>query len=195
MNRFLITDIDLRPPVASSGDLGLRVIERRPIGDSRGFLARLFCAEELAEVGWNTPIAQINHTFTAHRGTLRGMHFQRAPHTEMKLISCLRGEIWDVAVDVRKDSPTFLQWFATHLSAENNRALLIPQGFAHGFQTLTDDVELLYCHSAAYFPEAEAGLHLLDPRLAIAWPLPPGEISARDQAHPFINATCEGVGS
>jgi dTDP-4-dehydrorhamnose 3,5-epimerase len=193
MSRFRITDIDLQPVSASADDLGLRVIERLPIGDARGFLSRLFCADELIEAGWNAPIKQINHTFTARRGTLRGMHYQRPPHAEMKLISCLRGEVWDVAVDVRKDSPTFLQWFATHLSAENNRALLIPQGFAHGFQTLADNTELLYCHSAAYTPGVEAGLHPLDPRLAIDWPLPSGEMSMRDQAHSFINATYEGV--
>ena len=195
MSRFLIMDIGLHAVSASHDDLGLRVIERKPIGDTRGSLTRLFCVEELAAAGWNAPVKQINHTFTARRGTLRGMHYQRPPHAETKLISCLRGEVWDVAVDVRKGSPTFLKWFATTLSAENNRALLIPQGFAHGFQTLTDDVDLLYCHSALYAPDAEAGLHPLDPRLAIDWPLPHHDISERDQGHPLINATYKGVGA
>lgn len=184
MNRFTVIDLPLP---------GLKLIERQRVGDSRGFLSRLFCAEELADAGWVKPVAQINHTYTALRGTLRGMHFQRPPHAEMKLVSCLRGEVWDVAVDVRADSPTFLQWHAERLSADNGQAMLIPEGFAHGFQTLTDDVELLYCHSAAYSHDAEAGLNPRDARLAIAWPLPITELSARDAAHPLIGTGFEGV--
>ena len=107
------------------------------MGDARGFLSRLFCAEELRAAGWTGPIAQINHTHTARKGTVRGMHFQYPPHAEMKLVSCLRGEVWDVAVDIRAGSQTFLRWHAEILSADNGRALLIPQGFAHGFQALT----------------------------------------------------------
>lgn len=177
MSRFTVSNLPLA---------GLKLVERQRIGDSRGFLSRLFCAEELAAAGWVKPIAQINHTYTAMRGTVRGMHFQRPPHTEMKLVSCIRGEIWDVAVDVRAGSPTFLHWHAERLSADSGRALLIPEGFAHGFQTLTDDAELLYCHSAAYSAGAEAGLNPLDERLAITWPLPISELSARDAAHPLI---------
>lgn len=177
MSRFTVSNLPLA---------GLKLVERQRIGDSRGFLSRLFCAEELAAAGWAKPIAQINHTYTAMRGTVRGMHFQRPPHTEMKLVSCIRGEIWDVAVDVRAGSPTFLHWHAERLSADSGRALLIPEGFAHGFQTLTDDAELLYCHSAAYNAGAEAGLNPLDERLAITWPLPISELSARDAAHPLI---------
>lgn len=172
---------------------GLVVVERRPLGDSRGFLARLFCTEALAAAGWCQPIAQINHTYTAKRGTVRGLHFQRPPHAEMKLVSCLRGEVWDVAVDLRADSPTFLQWHAERLSAANSRALLIPEGFAHGFQALSDDVELLYCHSAAYAAESEAGLHPLDPRLDIRWPLDVAQVSPRDVGHPLIESGFEGV--
>ena len=172
---------------------GLVAVERHPLGDSRGFLARLFCAEALAAAGWCQPIAQINHTYTASRGTVRGLHFQRPPHAEMKLVSCLRGEVWDVAVDLRADSPTFLQWHAERLSAANGRALLIPEGFAHGFQALSCDVELLYCHSAAYVAEAEAGLHPLDPRLDIRWPLDIAQMSTRDAGHPFIEPGFEGV--
>lgn len=172
---------------------GLMVVECKCMGDARGFLSRLFCAEELALAGWKKPVVQINHTSTTSRGTVRGMHFQYPPHAEMKLVSCLHGEVWDVAVDVRSGSPTFLQWYALTLSAENNRALLIPEGFAHGFQALTDAVELLYCHSAAYAPDAEAGLNPLDERLAIAWPLPVLRISARDTAHPRISENFKGV--
>lgn len=184
MSRFSILDT----PIA-----GIKIVERQRLGDNRGFLSRLFCAEEMAAAGWVKPIAQINHTCTAKRGTVRGMHFQRPPHTEMKLVSCIRGEVWDVVVDVRAGSPTFLRWHAEHLSADNGRALLIHEGFAHGFQTLTGDVELLYCHSAAYSPSAEAGLNPQDARLAIAWPLLITELSARDAAHPLIGTGFEGV--
>lgn len=184
MSRFSVTDLPLA---------GLKLVERQRIGDTRGFLSRLFCAEELAAAGWIKPIAQINHTYTATQGTVRGMHFQRPPHAEMKLVSCIRGEIWDVAVDVRVGSPTFLHWYAERLSADNGRALLIPEGFAHGFQALTDGAELLYCHSAAYSAGAEAGLNPLDTRLAITWPLPITELSARDAARPLIETGLEGV--
>lgn len=184
MSRFTITDL----PMA-----GLKRVQRQRLGDSRGFIARLFCADELAAAGWTQPIVQINHTFTAKQGTVRGMHFQRPPHAEMKLVSCIRGEVWDVVVDLRVGSPTFLHWHAERLSAENGCALLIPEGFAHGFQALTNDVELLYCHSAAYAAEAEGGLHPNDPRLGIAWPLAIAELSARDAGHAPITADFEGV--
>jgi dTDP-4-dehydrorhamnose 3,5-epimerase len=121
------------------------------------------------------------------------MHFQNAPHSEMKLVSCLQGEIWDVAVDLRKNSPTFLRWHAERLSAENCRALLIPEGFAHGFQTLTDDCELLYLHSAPYVREAEAGIRLNDPLINIHWPLEFFEISTRDAGHPLLNDQFKGI--
>jgi dTDP-4-dehydrorhamnose 3,5-epimerase len=184
LKRFTVTDLRLA---------GLKCIERQRLGDSRGFLSRLFCAEELAVAGWAKPIAQVNHTYTALQGTVRGMHFQRPPHAEMKLVTCIRGEVWDVAVDVRADSPTFLHWHAEHLSADNGRALLIPEGFSHGFQALTDDVELLYCHTAAHHSAAEDALNPRDPRLAIDWPLAVAELSVRDAAHPLIDAGFEGV--
>lgn len=184
MSRFDVSTTPLRD---------LKIVRRQRFGDSRGFLSRLFCAQELVQSGWQKPIAQINHTYTAKRGTVRGMHFQHAPHAEMKLVCCLHGEVWDVAVDLRANSPTFLQWHAEKLSSENNCALLIPEGFAHGFQTLTDDVDMLYCHSAAYAPDAESGLHPLDERLAIAWPLPVGELSSRDADHPILTEKFSGV--
>jgi len=168
---------------------GLRLIQRQRIGDQRGFLDRLFCAEELAGAGW----VQINHTCTHRQGTVRGMHFQYPPHSEMKLVICLRGTVWDVAVDLRPDSPTFLSWHAEELSPENQRAMLIPEGFAHGFQALTPDVEMLYCHTVSYTPEAEGGLHPEDPRLSIKWPQPITELSERDASHPMINDGFKGV--
>ena len=172
---------------------GLKVLERLPRGDMRGFFERMFCDEELSAAGWRGPVRQINHTYTQKRGTVRGLHFQLPPHSEMKLVSCLRGEIWDVVVDVRKGSPTFLQWHAERLSAENHCSLLIPQGFAHGFQTLTDEVDLLYCHSEVYSTGSETGLSVTDPRLNIVWPLPVQELSGRDQSHPLLTDDFKGV--
>ncbi|MDS7594761.1 dTDP-4-dehydrorhamnose 3,5-epimerase [Agrobacterium tumefaciens] len=172
---------------------GLMLIDRGQIGDSRGFLSRVFCSDELSAAGWHKPIAQINHTRTERRGTLRGMHFQTPPHAELKLVSCIRGEVWDVAVDLRTNSPTFLHWHAEHLSAENRRAFLIPEGFAHGFQVLSDGAELLYCHSEPYTPQAEAGVHPQDPKLGISWPLPIAEISERDNQRPALTPSFTGV--
>jgi len=184
LNRFTVTNLTLA---------GLKLVERQRLGDARGFLSRLFCSEELGAAGWNRPIVQINHTYTARRGALRGMHFQYPPHAEMKLVSCIRGEVWDVAIDLRAGSRTFLHWHAERLSADNGHALLIPEGFAHGFQALSDDVELLYCHSAGYNAEAEAGLNPTDPKLAITWPLQIAELSARDAQHPMLNEQFAGV--
>lgn len=138
-------------------------------------------------------IAQINHTLTRHRGMIRGMHFQRVPHAEAKLITCLRGEVFDVAVDLRKDSPTFLQWFGQVLSPENRRSMYIPPGCAHGFQAMADDCELVYLHSAVYAPSAEGGIHPQDPAVAIAWLLPVSMMSNRDQGHPMIDKRFEGL--
>ena len=184
MSQFSIFDT----PIA-----GLKVIERKPIGDHRGFLARIFCADQLKSAGWEKSIAQINQTVTKKIGTIRGMHFQNTPHAEMKLVSCLQGEIWDVAVDLRKKSPTFLKWHAEKLSAENCRGLLIPEGFAHGFQTLSDDCELIYLHSAPYVQQAEAGIHPNDSYLRISWPLDCFEISTRDATHPLLNDQFKGI--
>ena len=141
----------------------------------------------MAHAGWRKPIAQINHTFTQRQGTVRGMHFQRAPHAEMKLVNCIRGTVFDVAVDLRASSETFLRWHAEELTPDNGRSLLIPEGFAHGFQALSDDCELVYLHSAAYAPGAEAGVNPLDPRLGVCWPLPITEMSTRDAGHPMLN--------
>lgn len=173
--------------------LGLKLISRKALADSRGSLTRIFCSETLKEAGWNQPIAQLNHTKTLMRGTIRGMHFQLPPHSELKLVNCIRGEIWDVVIDLRSDSPTFLKWHAEILSAENNCALLIPEGCAHGFQTKTDNVEVLYCHSKAYQQGSEAGLNPQDPFFSIEWPLEISELSSRDAGHPMISETFKGV--
>lgn len=166
---------------------GLRLLQRKLMGDSRGYLERLFCSDELQTLIPGKTIAQINHTLTSCCGTVRGIHFQRPPHAEVKFVSCLRGEVFDVAVDLRHNSPTFLRWHAELLSADNHKTLVIPEGFAHGFQTLTDDCEMLYFHTAAYQPGAEGGLNAQDPRLAIRWPLPVAGLSPRDAAHPLLD--------
>lgn len=172
---------------------GLTVIERRRIEDSRGFFSRLYCAEALAALGFRSPIAQINHSYTARRGAVRGLHFQYPPHSEDKFVSCLRGEVFDVAVDLRRGSATFLRWYGERLSAGNARSLLIPQGFAHGFQTLSDDCELLYLHTRAYAPAAEGALNLRDPAIGIAWPLPFTDLSARDAGHAHVAGDFAGI--
>jgi len=172
---------------------GLRVLQRRPLRDERGYLERLFCTAELDPLLAGRRIAQINHTLTMRRGTVRGMHYQLAPFAETKFVSCVRGEVLDIAIDLRPASATFLQWHGERLSAENHRTLVIPEGFAHGFQTLCDDCEMLYFHTAAYAPAAERGLNPRDPALSIVWPLPITELSERDAAHPLITSGFSGV--
>lgn len=164
----------------------LHILQRKPVGDSRGYLERLFCMDELQALVPGRRIEQVNHTLTSGCGTVRGLHFQYPPHAEVKFVQCLRGEVFDVAVDLRRDSPTFLHWHAEVLNAENHRTLVIPEGFAHGFQTLADDCEMLYFHTAAWRQEAEGGLNAQDSRLAIRWPLPVAGLSPRDAAHPIL---------
>lgn len=172
---------------------GLLLVQRKPIGDNRGYLERLFCTNELRPFLFGNRILQINHTLTARRGTVRGLHFQYPPHAETKFVTCLRGEVFDVAVDLRQGSPTFLHWHGEILSAENHRSLLIPEGFAHGFQTLTKNCEMLYFHTAIYEPQAEAGLNARDPGLGIRWPYPVAELSQRDSMLPSLTADFSGI--
>ena len=172
---------------------GVVQIQRRAHADARGSFSRLFCAEELATVGWSGPVAQVNHSVNTTRGTVRGLHYQRAPWAEQKLVSCVRGRVWDVAVDLRRDSPTFLLWHAQELSAQSGDALLIPEGCAHGYQALSDDAEIVYCHSSSFAPQAQAGAHPCDPRLAIVWPLPVERMSQRDAEWPMLAAEFAGV--
>lgn len=172
---------------------GVLSIRRKPRGDERGYLERMFCQNDLAAVVGTISVAQINHTVTRQRGVVRGMHFQRVPRAEMKFVSCLRGEVFDVAVDLREGSKTFLQWHAERLCPEQHNTLVIPPGCAHGFQTLTDDCELIYLHTEFYTPEAEGGVNAVDPRLAIGWPLPVHGRSPRDEGHPFIDSSFRGL--
>jgi dTDP-4-dehydrorhamnose 3,5-epimerase len=172
---------------------GVTIVQRQRFEDSRGFLSRFYCAEQFRTAGVETPLAQINYTLTHRAGAVRGMHFQWPPHAETKLVSCVRGKVFDVAVDLRRNSPTFLTWHAEILSPDNQRSLLIREGFAHGFQALIDESELLYLHTAAYHPAAEGAVNAIDPRLAINWPLPIAEMSERDRSHPLVTPAFEGI--
>lgn len=172
---------------------GLVALSKRRIADSRGFLERMYCSEELAPFLGSKQIAQINRTLTLRQGTVRGLHYQRPPDAETKIVSCLRGAVFDVAVDLRAGSSTFLQWHAELLSGDNGAVLIIPEGFAHGFQTLATDCEMAYLHTTQYVPGAEGGLNARDPAIGIRWPAPITELSDRDMALPNADASFTGL--
>ena len=172
---------------------GVQVLESDAVRDERGAFSRLFCARELATVLGTRAIVQINHSITRRVGAVRGMHFQHAPHAEMKIVRCLRGRVLDFAVDLRRGSPTLLRWASCELSPESRRALVIPEGCAHGFQVLEPDSELLYLHTAYYAREAEGGVRFDDPRIGIAWPLAPTDLSERDRNHPLLAQDFPGI--
>jgi dTDP-4-dehydrorhamnose 3,5-epimerase len=161
---------------------GVVVIEPRKLVDERGFFARAWCREEFAQHGLSTVVAQANIGFSPRRGTLRGLHYQAPPHEEAKLVRCTRGEIYDVAVDLRPHSPTFLGWIGLRLSADSHRMLYVPEGCAHGYLTLTDDAEISYQASRPYVPEAARGLRYDDPALGIEWPIEVRVISEQDRS-------------
>jgi dTDP-4-dehydrorhamnose 3,5-epimerase len=163
---------------------GAWLIEPVPARDHRGFFARTFCVREYAEHGLTTQFVQHSTSQSRTRGTLRGMHFQRAPHGEVKVVRCLKGAIWDVIIDLRPQSPTYRRWQGFELSADNHRQLYVPEGFAHGFQTLADDTEVGYLISAFYAPQAAGGVRYDDPAFAIEWPLAVSEISEKDRTWP-----------
>ena len=172
---------------------GLHVIEREPLGDSRGFLERMFCQNSLDQFLQGKTVCQSNRTLTRQKGTVRGLHFQNPPHAEIKIVTCLKGQVWDVAVDLRRGSPTFLEHHAVLLAADNHRSFLIPEGFAHGFQTLTSNCEMLYFHTADYNVEFEGALNAIDPLLSIPWPEPITERSERDVNHPMLVNNFRGI--
>jgi dTDP-4-dehydrorhamnose 3,5-epimerase len=161
-------------------------IELTRLGDDRGSFARTFCAETFAQHGLATEFPQANHSANVSAGTLRGMHYQRAPHGEVKLVRCVKGALWDVIVDLRPESPTYMQWEGFELSAANGRMLYVPAGFAHGFQTLEDDTHATYQVSHPYTPSAEGGVRWDDPAIGIAWPRPVAVISGKDAAWPLL---------
>ncbi|MEO7335898.1 MAG: dTDP-4-dehydrorhamnose 3,5-epimerase family protein [Caldimonas sp.] len=174
---------------------GVYEVEVSMRSDARGSLTRIYCADEFDAVMPGLRIVQVNHSVTRERGTVRGFHFQRAPALEAKLIRCLRGRVFDVAVDLREGSPTFAHWHAIELAPGTPRQLLIPPGCAHGFQALVDDCELLYQHSAPYTPECEGGVRHDDPALGVRWPLPVTGASPRDLGFGPIHAGFERVSS
>lgn len=170
---------------------GAFTIETEQLSDERGFFARTFCKEEFAERGISCVYVQQSISFNHEKGTLRGLHFQNEPHGESKLIRCTRGTIYDVIVDIRPESPTYLKWISVVLSEDNHMQLLLPKGFAHGFQTLCDDTEVFYQMTELYNPKSASGLRFDDPKLRIDWPLAVRHISEKDLIWPLLNETWE----
>ena len=171
---------------------GLWEIEVSPNGDDRGHFTRLFCSESFAVVRRDLRFVQCNLSLTTRSGTIRGLHFQHSPAAEAKLIRCIAGAVFDVAVDLRRESPTFGKWHGVQLSAVNGRQIFIPEGFAHGFQALSDNAQLLYQHTALHTPGCESGLLYSDPHLAIEWPLPVTTVSSRDAGLPCLTVAAAG---
>ncbi|MEW6552582.1 MAG: dTDP-4-dehydrorhamnose 3,5-epimerase [Campylobacterota bacterium] len=170
----------------------LYIIEPNSFKDERGVFSRVFCEEELKDI-FKFNIKQINHSITKEKGTVRGLHFQYEPYAEIKMVKCIKGKVFDVVVDIRKNSSTFLQYFNIELTEENQKMIYIPKGFAHGFQTLEDDTQLLYLHSGIYTPSHEGTLNIKDLLLNIKWPLDTIHISKKDENQPFLNLEFEGI--
>lgn len=184
--------MDKKLKISDTPMRGLYIVEANPFVDQRGSFSRLYCQEELESIT-DITIKQINYSVTKEKGSVRGLHFQYEPDAEVKMIKCIKGSVFDVVVDIRKNSPTFLQTFSVQLSEENQKMIFIPKGFAHGFQTLEDDTQLLYFHSTLYTPTNEGALNIEDPRLAIEWPLDIAEVSQRDKEHKFLDENFEGI--
>jgi len=184
MSRITVTETPLS---------GLYVLHRTQIGDSRGSLERMFCQAELQPLLKTRAIRQINRTMTSHKGIIRGMHFQRPPSAELKIVTCTRGSVFDVAIDLRRDSLTFMEHYSITLSGESMQSLLIPEGFAHGFQSLETDCEMFYLHTADYDRGSEGGLNALDPQLNIPWPLKCTARSTKDMEHALLNSNYDGL--
>jgi dTDP-4-dehydrorhamnose 3,5-epimerase len=160
--------------------------------DERGGFARAFCKKEFEQIGHKKEFVQINHSYNTNKGTVRGMHFQHPPYQEIKLIRCVKGAVNDVIIDLRKNSSTFLKHIEVELSEENKKMIYVPENFAHGFQTLKDNSELIYHHTAFYMPEAESGLRFDDPALKIKWSLPAVIVSDKDRSYRLIDNNFKG---
>jgi dTDP-4-dehydrorhamnose 3,5-epimerase len=167
---------------------GAFVVDMERVEDNRGFFARSYCADEFAALRLTAPVSQCSVSYNAIKGTLRGMHYQVAPHDEEKLVRCTSGAIFDVIVDIRPESPTHRRWVGMELTADNRRSLYIPKGFAHGFVTLTDDTEVFYMISVPYAPEFSRGIRWNDPALGIEWPIAPIVVSGRDAGYPLLDS-------
>lgn len=172
---------------------GLFVGNLAPLSNDLGDLTRFYCNKEFKKIGMDNPISQINKTFTYETGSIRGMHYQIYPFKEDKIVSCIKGEIFDVAIDIRKDSSTFLQYHAEILSDKNNKNMCIPKGFAHGFQSLSDCCEVLYFHTEYYSSRYERGIRWDEKLININWPLTPSKISDRDMRHEIITKDFQGI--
>jgi len=172
---------------------GAYVVSLNPLSDARGGFARTFCKKEFEQIGHKKEFVQMNHSWNKNKGTVRGMHYQIPPFQEIKLIRCVRGSVLDVIVDLRKYSPTFLQHVTVELSAENKKMIYVPEDFAHGFQALEDDSELIYHHTEYYTPDADRGLRFDDPALNIKWPLPTVMVSDKDKSYKLIDNTFKGM--
>jgi len=172
---------------------GAFIIEPEPSEDQRGIFTRIFCENEFKEIYHSTKLVQINHSLTNRKGALRGMHYQNPPMTEIKMVKCLRGSVYDVIIDLRRGSDTFLKWHGENLSCKNKRMLYIPEGFAHGFQTLEPNCEMLYLHTEYYSPDYECAIHFDDPNIGIKWPLDVTELSKRDRNHPLLSKNYKGI--
>jgi dTDP-4-dehydrorhamnose 3,5-epimerase len=171
----------------------VKVIKSQPFRDERGFFNRLFCQRELDAIRPGLEIKQINHSKTRQKGAVRGLHFQLPPSAEIKIVRCTKGEVFDVAVDLRKDSPTFLQYYGEILSEDNMSALVIPEGFAHGFQALADEVELVYFVSAFYDKDSEGSVRYDEPKVGIKWPLEVTLVSKKDLSVPYLTHDFKGI--
>jgi dTDP-4-dehydrorhamnose 3,5-epimerase len=172
---------------------GSYVITQNVFNDERGWFARMYCKDEFKKISHVNEWVQINHSYTKQQGTIRGMHYQIRPFSEIKLVCCIAGAVYDVIIDLRESSSTFLQYFGVELSAENKKMIYIPEGFAHGFQALTNNCELIYNHSQFYTPGSEGGIIYNEPKVNINWPLQVTNISERDSKHPLLDDNFKGI--
>lgn len=163
---------------------GAYIIEIKQLADERGFFGRLWCKKEMEEHGLNGNVVQVNTSSSKSKGTIRGLHYQKHPYEETKLMRCTKGAIYDVIIDLRKDSPTFLEWIGVELTDDNYKMLYVPEGFAHGFITLADNTEVIYLVTQFYTPGAEAGIRFDDPQFKINWPVEVTTVSEKDRSHP-----------
>jgi dTDP-4-dehydrorhamnose 3,5-epimerase len=172
---------------------GAYIIELEPYRDSRGLFARTFCKNEFKKIGHHKEFVQFNHSATSQKGTIRGMHYQVPPGAEIKLIRCIRGSVYDVIIDLRHYSPTFLSYYGVELSEENMKMIYVPEGFAHGFQTLENNAQLIYHHTQFYNPEYERGIRYNDPSVGINWPLKAVNVTEKDKNYPLIDNNFKGI--
>ena len=184
MNRFTYEATQIK---------GVYIVTPKKIVDARGYYERYFCTEEFKEIGFTDPVKQINHSQSTYKGIIRGFHYQLPPHCEMKLVRCIKGKIFDVALDLRKDSPTFMQHVACELSEDNSKYLLLPEGVAHAFQTMTETSEIIYIVNKMYTPSVDIVINPLDPKVNVKWPVEVNRELSKEITHDFLTEQFEGV--